>query len=350
LPRAENFGLKASMSSSCINITKDEGVIQLRRTDTDNAFEVTEVPHKAGIYLPKTHCRTTLQVELIEYLAQRWDFAWFCDSLCRFEDSDSVVTVLRNQLFSYFARADFAGKRLLDFGCGYGASSFAMARMLPQTQIVGVELDPSRIETANHINASLKLPNLQFLCSPSGEKPPEGIGNFDFVMLSAVYEHLLPKERKVLMPLLWSTMKPASAIFINQTPYRYSPYEAHSTGLWLINYMPDRLAHLAVRLLAKRNRRVNKSPDWDVHLRGGLRGATEKEIVRNLSGADAKAVRILQPRQNGLRDRADYWLSCTNQRRYRTLKKWTARGFRVTDRLWGTIPRPNLEVVIEKQH
>ncbi len=252
-------------------------------------------------------------------------------------------------MFSYFAPEAFRGKRLLDFGCGDGASTLAIAAMLPETEIVGVELDSSLIETANHVRSFLKMPNVQFLCSPSGNELPKGIGDFDFVMLSAVYEHLLPEERKIVMPLLWSIMRPGSAIFINQTPYRYSPYEAHSTGLWLINYMPDRMAHFAARNLARRNHEINKSPDWNVHLRGGLRGGTEKEIVRNLTRGDTKAARILQPRQNGLRDRADFWLSCTNQRRYRTLKTWIARGFRVTDRLWGTIPRLNLEVVVEKQ-
>ncbi|MGH9513713.1 MAG: methyltransferase domain-containing protein [Terriglobales bacterium] len=307
------------------------------------------MPHRLDLYIPRKSCRTTFPLELIEYLAERWNFAWFCDSLSRFDPADAVAKTLRNQMFSYFAPEAFRGKRLLDFGCGDGASTLAIAAMLPETEIVGVELDSSLIETANHVRSFLKMPNVQFLCSPSGNELPKGIGDFDFVMLSAVYEHLLPEERKIVMPLLWSIMRPGSAIFINQTPYRYSPYEAHSTGLWLINYMPDRMAHFAARNLARRNHEINKSPDWNVHLRGGLRGGTEKEIVRNLTRGDTKAARILQPRQNGLRDRADFWLSCTNQRRYRTLKTWIARGFRVTDRLWGTIPRLNLEVVVEKQ-
>jgi hypothetical protein len=76
-----------------------------------------------------------------------------------------------------------------------------------------------------------------------GDQLPAQIGQFDFVMLSAVYEHLLPGERTVVMPLLWSVMKEGAAIFINQTPYRYFPFEHHSTGLWLINYVPDGMAH-----------------------------------------------------------------------------------------------------------
>ncbi len=49
-----------------------------------------------------------------------------------------------------------------------------------------------------------------------------------------------------------------------------------------------------------------------------------------------------------LSDRADFWLSCTSPHRYRALKKLIAEIFRRTDRIWGTIPGINLEVVLQK--
>jgi hypothetical protein len=113
--------------------------------------------------------------------------------------------------------------------------------------------------------------------------------------------------------------------------------------------LPDKLAQFAVRHFAGRNPRINKSQDWNTHLRGGLRGGTEADIIRNLTGGDTSEASILQPHQNGVRDRVDLWLSNTNPRRYRTLKKLIASAFRLTDQLWGTIPGLNLEVVIQKQ-
>jgi hypothetical protein len=74
------------------------------------------------------------------------------------------------------------------------------------------------------------------------------------------------------MPRLWSALKPGGMIFINRTAYRYFPLEIHSTGLWFVNYLPDRFAHAVVRCLAGRNKAINESGDWNVHLRGGLRG------------------------------------------------------------------------------
>jgi predicted O-methyltransferase YrrM len=331
-----------------LEIRRPEGVVQIRRKSALHPFEVRVRPHDAKMYIARASCESTFSLDLILAILERRHFAWLCDSLARHDDSNSIPRVLQRQLFSYVAREDFAGKRLLDFGCGDGASSLAMAQLLPNTEIVGVELDPERIDLAQAIQRHRGIENAQFLCSPSGNELPPGIGSFDFVMLSAVYEHLLPIERKKVMPLLWSAMRPGAMIFINQTPYRYSPFDAHSTGLWLVNYFPDRLAHLYVRTFAGRNQQINRSKDWNVHSRGGLRGGTEREILRNLTSHDKRSARIARPSHEGVHDRAALWLSGTHPTRFRLIKKLIASGFRLTDRLCGTIPALNLEVVIEK--
>jgi len=67
-----------------------------------------------------------------------------------------------------------------------------------------------------------------------------------------------------------------------------------------------------------------------------------------LTSGGIHSARIAQPNQGGVRDRAAFWLSSTNPRRRRWLKECIARGFRLSDRLLGTIPTMNLEVVVEK--
>ncbi|MGA2346977.1 MAG: class I SAM-dependent methyltransferase [Candidatus Sulfotelmatobacter sp.] len=334
------------MSSDAIQIAKDEGIVEIKPRQGAEGFEITLTPHRSDLYVPRRSCQTRFPLELIRYWLDRVSFASFCEVIGRHEET--IPRALKQHLFAYFAPEDFVGKRLLDFGCGSGASTFALARMLPETEVMGVELAADRIEIANHVRSYLGLQNMEFRVSPSGDKLPPGIGEFDFVMLSAVYEHLLPVERKTVMPLLWSAMKTGGVIFVNQTPYRYSPYEAHSTGLWLVNYMPDGMAHWTVRHFAKRNLQINRSADWNVHLRGGLRGGTEKEIVQNLASGEVSKAEVLQPRQNGLRDRADFWLSCTNPQRLYLLKKFIAAFFRLADGVLGTMPALNLEVVVRK--
>jgi len=298
-------------------------------------------------------CDTEFSLPVIEYLVGRIGCSHLADVIHRFEDK-GVPATLKSQLFSFFAPEQFRGKRLLDFGCGRGASTFGIAKLLPDTEVVGIDLVPDSIEIAQNIAARQGVGNVRFLCSPSGDQVPAGIGQFDYVMLCAVYEHLLPRERQTLMPLLWSVMKEGAAIFINQTPYRFFPFEHHSTGLWFINYMPDGMAHFVARHFSKDDpskysRAIQKSPVWEDHLRGGIRGATEWEIIRNLTRGSNSKARILQPRSECARDRADYWFRKTGQSRFRLLKKGMASAFRITDKFLGTLPSINVDVVIQKQ-
>lgn len=331
-------------------IKTNEGEVRNFRQDRDGRLRLEIQLGDSG----SPHCcETEFAVPVIEYLVRRVGCSHLEDVITRFEDQ-GVIAILKCQLFSYFVPTQFRGKRLLDFGCGKGASTFGLAKLLPETEIVGVDLVPQHIETAQRIVELQGVTNARFLCSPSGDHLPGEIGQFDYVMLCAVYEHLLPGERQGLMPLLWSSMKDGAAIFINQTPYRYFPLEHHSTGLWFINYLPDSMAHAFARKFAKHDPAkydpsIQKSLVWDDHLRGGIRGATEWEIVRNLTRASSSKARILQPRAECARDRADYWFRKTGQKRFRFVKKAIASTFRISDKFLGTLPSMNVDVVIEKQ-
>jgi 2-polyprenyl-3-methyl-5-hydroxy-6-metoxy-1,4-benzoquinol methylase len=322
----------------------EEGAIQ-ETFSPDGKRTLTLVPKRPDAYIPRVSCETSFPPDLIEFIAARVPYAWVCDSIARHEDPAYLDQVLRKQLFAYFSPGEFRGKRMLDFGCGCGPSTLVMAKMLPETEFVGVELTGGLVEVAASIARFRQQSNAKFLQSPSGSSLPPGLGQFDFVMLSAVYEHLLPAERKTVMPLLWGALPKGGVLFVNQTPHRFFPYEHHSTMLWFINYMPDWMAHRYAQKCARHNPDLNRSPDWNTVLRGGIRGGTEREIIRNLGKGRA---RILQPSQNGLRDRADYWLSLVNPNTKHLLKRRLASVFRVCDRLWGTIPSINIDVAIQK--
>ena len=85
----------------------------------------------------------------------------------------------------------------------------------------------------------------------------------------------------MLLPRIWSHLKPGGVLFINQTPHRYSPVEMHTTALPFINYLPD---ELALRYATHFSRRINGDEDWPELLRAGIRGATIAEIMRYLGG------------------------------------------------------------------
>ena len=80
------------------------------------------------------------------------------------------------------------------------------------------------------------------------------------------------------------------------------------------------------------NQEVNKSPDWTVQLRGGIRGGTEAEILSNLRLSATGRPTIMRPKGQ---DRTAYWLSCTNRERHQLLENSVAVLFQLTDKLGG---------------
>jgi tRNA/tmRNA/rRNA uracil-C5-methylase (TrmA/RlmC/RlmD family) len=110
---------------------------------------------------------TSLPLDILELLTARVEYEWLCDILAHFDGRDYLAKALKRQLFAYFTPADFEGKRLLDFGCGAGSSSMIMAGWLPKTEVVGVELEDIRVDTARRIAAQMGVRNVSFYTSPT---------------------------------------------------------------------------------------------------------------------------------------------------------------------------------------
>jgi Methyltransferase domain len=222
-----------------------------------------------------------------------------------------------------------------------------LARLLPQTEIVGVELDSKLNQLAEARRKHYGFENIRFHISPSGDELPPGLGEFDFCMMSAVYEHLLPHERQIVLPKIWAQLKPGGALFINQTPHRYYPVETHSTNLPLINYLPDKLAFA----LARKWSRLQPMPGATVEelLRGGIRGATEFEILKILEKSSSlhRPV-LLEPRQNGHRDRIDLWHARLNPHRLRKVKSLAKLVLKGVKAVSGHVLVPYLTLAVRK--
>lgn len=276
------------------------------------------------------------------------------DEIRRDEDPDYVRLCLETDLLGYVPAQRFAGRRLLDFGCGGGASTVVLARMFPESQVVGVELSATLVELARRRAEFYGLGNVEFHVSPRGDALPEGLGTFDFVILSAVYEHLLAAERQTVPAALWRLLNEGGILFLDQTPNRRFAFEGHTTHLPLINYLPDGAALWAARRFS---RRVGKTESWESLLRRGIRGGTVGEIRRRLSEAQAGCeAALLEPKERDFRDRVDLWYAGQAQtigRKYAGVRpllpavKWTAKGIQA---LTGAVFVPTLALAFEKKH
>ena len=284
---------------------------------------------------------------LIEKILEVKGTAWLCDEILRDEDSTVVEKNLCTDVFPYVPQPDFAGRRILDFGCGAGSSTAVLARLLPATQIVGVELQPelaeiARLRAAHHGFSE----RVQFFASPSGDELPADLGSFDHVFLNAVFEHLLPHERGAVLPMLWRQLRPGGVLFVTETPYRWFPVEFHTTGgLALLNYLPDAWA---LRFARSFSRRGLQGEDWPGLLRDGIRGGSPGEILGLLADGGSRAT-VLEPRQPGLADRVDLWYAALDKTRRVAIKKALYAAFKLIRLGTGVTMLPTLALAIRKE-
>jgi len=321
----------------------------------DGRISVREVPGgrrlvtahpNPDVYVSRPEWSTAYPLPLIEKILRSKGPSYLCDEIARDEDPDYVELFLRYSMLGYVSPERFRGGRLLDFGSGSGGSTVNLARMLPETEIVGVELEPELIATARMRAEFYGLSNLVFLESPSGAELPPDLGTFRFINFGAVYEHLLPEERKRLPAQLWAHLDVGGVVFVNQLPYRFYPMEDHTTGLPVINYLPARWAFAAARRFSPRIEPGTTDADL---LRAGIRGGTAREVRRDLlrGGGDAK---LLAPTRLDLRSHAGLWYaySTKHQQRYLAVKRAMRVTFDVLSRAIGSPVAPGLSLAYEK--
>ena len=284
-------------------------------------IEVT--PADAKTFIPHRCWETHYPLDLIRAVFDVKGPIWLCDEIMR--DEDPAYLCFDRDILGYVEEKAFAGKTILDFGCGSGGSTMNLARMFPESRILGVELLPKFVDLARRRAAFYGYEHIAFLLSPSGRQLPEGIGEVDYVVMEGVYEHLLPDERPVIMATLWSLLKPGGVLFMT-SPNRYFLLESHTTRLPLLNYMPAWLAFSCARTFS---RRVKPDESWDDLLRRGIRGGSVREIKRFLRCDRDPPPILLEPSRGGLRDVIDIWYAASIASRplmSKRLTKWILKA------------------------
>jgi 2-polyprenyl-3-methyl-5-hydroxy-6-metoxy-1,4-benzoquinol methylase len=306
--------------------------------DGRNRVSVRPAPGHAVV---RKHWTTSYPVALIREIFSAKGL-YVCDEIMREEDPRYVERYLQKEVLSYLPAAAFAGKRILDFGCGSGASSVVLSRLLPPCKIVGIELEDRLLNIARLRATHFGQTSIRLLRSPSGDTLPAGIGEFDVIMFSAVFEHLLPHERPMLLQKVWQHLRPGGILFLNQTPYRYSLVEVHTTGgVPLINYLPDGLALWAARKFSKH---VRPDESWSTLLRRGIRGGTVPEVLGLLGGKERAE---LLPPLPEVGDRVDLWFR-TLSPRHAWLKRSIWASLKAIKGLTGKEIAPTLSLAIRK--
>jgi 2-polyprenyl-3-methyl-5-hydroxy-6-metoxy-1,4-benzoquinol methylase len=267
-------------------------------------LRISVQPASNTVYIKDRSCVTSYPPELIELILQTVGLGYLCDEIQRDEEPSYVQETLAVELMAYVSKDSFSNCRILDFGCGSGASTMALCRLFPSAKVVGLELKEKYLSVARARAKHYGFAGVTFVHSVDAGCIPAGLGQFNYILLSEVFEHLLPSERRTLLPLLWRLLLPGGVLFINGTPNIRFPIETHTTGLPLINYLPDTIALEYAQWFSRRGLR---NASWEDLLRAGIRGASEQELVAGLEGDGGKPPIILEPSELGCADKIDVW-------------------------------------------
>jgi len=323
-------------------IDHPEGFAVVSQGDGESQIQVDIFLTQDGIGKKFTSFQTRNNVALVAEILRRKGPRFLRDEILREESSEYLERNFRREMLAYKSEADFVSCRILDFACGSGASTCVLARIFPSAEVVGVELQGALLEIAERRKTHYSYDNITFHQSPDPRQLPDALGSFDFILMSAVLEHLLPDERRVLLPMLWGILRPKGVLFINQTPARYFPIEIHTTKLAWINYLPNKVACW----YANMRRRYHPPLDWTTLLRKGIRGSSVGEIRRMLDCGD-QAV-ILVP-THGVSSRSELWLKSFVAGKPKKIKIIFALLIRAINRMPGLCLLPELSLGIQKR-
>jgi SAM-dependent methyltransferase len=268
----------------------------------------------------------------------------------RFGAGFAVSELERNQfvrfrtefVFDHFVgMAPDGNHRILDFGCGAGHSLDALLSYYPNARFTGSDIAAQNLEVLDAYVPGPDRARIDLVRMNDPENLEQLGGPFDLINLNAVFEHLLPAERRRLLPGLWRQLAVGGMLVVTETPWRWFPIETHTTTRPLVNYLPDRLA-LAV---ARRSRDYDSSLTWNGALRDGIRGATIAEVVNCVDAPPGTSERIQSGRPDA-RDQLEVWW--WGESRHTRQKTIAYRGLGWLRRMTGIVISPWVNIVLLK--
>jgi 2-polyprenyl-3-methyl-5-hydroxy-6-metoxy-1,4-benzoquinol methylase len=269
-------------------LSNDTGILRITKTP-EGLFALHAIPKALDVR--HTDMVTSYPLELIQEIFEEFGARYTIEEIGRDTADNDAQLDLRYSVLAYFPD-DLLNKplKVLDYGCGAGSSTLVLSRLFPNATIIGVDFVDKSLKLARLRKEHYRLHNAEFCQVPSSGSF-SNYKDFDLVFLNAVYEHLLPAERPVVLESLWKALKAGGSLVLNQTPHRWFPIETHTSALPLINYLPDSLARWAQIKLSKRSFGIES---WEQMLRRGIRGATVSEILRNIKRVD-RGAQLLKP-------------------------------------------------------
>ncbi|MBZ0267033.1 methyltransferase domain-containing protein [bacterium] len=132
------------------------------------------------------------------------------------------------------------GMRILEVGCGTGASTVAMAEQ--GAVVTAVDIDENTMRAARARVAAYDVP-VEFVVGNILKFDRLFPGrDFDLIVFYASLEHMTHEERIGAMRATWNGLKPGAYWCVVDTPNRLWWLDQHTTWLPFFQWLPDDLA------------------------------------------------------------------------------------------------------------
>lgn len=188
-------------------------------------------------------------------------------------------------------------KRVLDFGCGAGSSTAALATRCKS--LVAFDVDIEGIEACRlRLEEHGLEDRVELYCTSSLDDVKAQIGSVDLVLMCGVIEHIPLSDngaRRTTIRTLFEMLNAPGYMYIYDTPNRVWPYDFHTTGLWWIPW-----AEPGSRRAYERAVRAGRFMDFPRVSQGprgleqcGAWGATYWELRDYLDGEDVRCLNTL---------------------------------------------------------
>lgn len=209
-----------------------------------------------------------------------------------------------------------AGRRVLDFGCGTGASTAALAECAEDVCAFDVwqgSIDIARQRLQEHGHGLQD--RVRFFCASDIADMAGEIGTFDVIVALGVIEHLPITVRGLREHILRSAaglLNKGGCLFLGDTPNRFWPHDSHTTRLWWIPWTKPGSKWALSRAISKgRYSRTEHYSEGPLGLEEqGAWGATFWEINKHLRSCGLTCVNLTRGHREhlsycGLRSRKE---------------------------------------------
>jgi SAM-dependent methyltransferase len=200
---------------------------------------------------------------------------------------DEFLQTGRDEIVGVIAYLDERGlknarRRALDFGCGAGRLTHALAAHFDH--VVGVDIAPSMIDVARTLHAN--LPTIEFRVNMSDHLESIDSGSMDFVYTRLVLQHMAPRYIRGYLGEFARVLAPGG-VLVFQLPGEHAlPVTIEGGGV-------KRLLPLPVISMIRAVRQLRQFPRMEIH---GLPRADVESLLARLG---APVVDVVDDRAHG---------------------------------------------------